>query len=335
MNSVDKTLTLGTLLQQFFTHYLQEQRDVSQCTVIAYRDTFRLLLGFAHKELGLRPAELKLADIDAKLILAFLDHLEKDRHNTARTRNSRLAGVRSFMHFVSLKEPQALAACEQILAIPVKRYDRPLIGYISREEIKAILQAPDENTWSGLRDRVLFATMYNTGARVSELIRMRVSDFTLSETAVIRIHGKGRKLRSVPIWKSTARQLKHWLAFANLSNEQVLFPNRNGVQLTRTGITDRLMLATQKSATICQSLNNKRVTPHIVRHSTAMHLLQSGVDITVIALWLGHESPATTHGYIEADMMMKEIAMNSLAPSDNNCKRFKANDKLLTFLNTL
>jgi site-specific recombinase XerD len=335
MKSANKTQTLGTLLQQFFTHYLQEQRDVSQCTVASYRDTFRLLLGFTEKELGRRPAELALADLDAKLVLAFLEYLEKGRHNTARTRNSRLAGIRSFMHFVSLKEPQALAACEQVLAIPVKRYERPLIGYVSREEIKAILQAPDENTWSGQRDRVLFATMYNTGARVSELIRMRVSDLTISETTAIRIHGKGRKLRSVPIWKSTARQLKQWLAVSALANDQALFPNRKGAQLTRTGITDRLMLATRQAATNCLSLSEQRVTPHIVRHSTAMHLLQSGVDITIIALWLGHESPATTHSYIEADLAMKENAMKSLAPPDGSCSRFKPSDKLMKFLDTL
>lgn len=335
MKSVNKTPTLGTLLQQFFTHYLQEQRDVSPCTVASYRDTFRLLLGFAEKELGRRPAELALESLDADLVLSFLEYLEKDRHNTTRTRNSRLAGIRSFIHFVSLKEPQALAACEQILAIPVKRYERPLIGYVSRQEITAILQAPAEDTWSGRRDRVLFATMYNTGARVSELIRMRVSDLTISETTTLRIHGKGRKLRSVPIWKSTARQLKQWLVFAALENDQALFPNRKGQPMTRTGITNRLMLATKQAASTCLSLNKQHVTPHIVRHSTAMHLLQSGVDITIIALWLGHESPATTHSYIEADLAMKENAMNSLTPLDQNCSRFKPSDQLMAFLDTL
>ena len=190
MTSAIQKQTLGVLLQQFFTHYLQEQRDVSQCTVASYRDTFRLLLAFAERSLGRRPAQLALADIDAKLVLSFLEYLEKDRSNTARTRNSRLAGVRSFMHFVSLKDPLALAACEQVLAIPVKRYERPLIGYLSREEIKAILQAPDENTWSGQRDRALFTTMYNTGARVSELINMSVSDLAISEVASLRIRGE-------------------------------------------------------------------------------------------------------------------------------------------------
>ena len=335
MNSINETPTLGTLVQQFFTHYLQEQRDVSPCTVASYRDTFRLLLGFAEKELGRRPAELVLDSLDADLILSFLEYLEKDRHNTTRTRNSRLASIRSFMHFVSLKEPHALATCEQILAIPVKRYERPLIGYVSREEITAILQAPAEDTWSGQRDRALFATMYNTGARVSELIRMRVSDLTISETTNLRIHGKGRKLRSVPIWKSTAHQLKQWLVFAALENNQALFPNRKGHPMTRTGITNRLMLATKQAARTCLSLNKQRVTPHIVRHSTAMHLLQSGVDITIIALWLGHESPATTHGYIEADLAMKEKAMNSLTPLNQSCSRFKPSDQLMAFLDTL
>ena len=335
MKSINNTQTLGTLLQQFFTHYLQDQRNVSQCTVAAYRDTFRLLFIFAEKELRKRPTELALADINAKLVLAFLEYLEKDRKNTIRTRNSRLAGIRSFMHFVSLKEPQALATCEQVLAVPVKRYERPLIGFVSREEIQAILQAPDESTWSGQRDRALFATMYNTGARVSELIHMRVSDLTINGTAVIRIHGNGRKLRSVPIWKSTAHQLKRWLVTAGLSDDQSLFPNRKGTQLTRTGISDRLMLATRQAATTCLSLNGHRVTPHIVRHSTAMHLLQSGIDITIIALWLGHESPATTHGYIEADLAMKENAMKSLELSDQGSTRFEPSDKLMEFLDTL
>ena len=266
MTSAIQKQTLGVLLQQFFTHYLQEQRDVSQCTVASYRDTFRLLLAFAERKIGRRPVQLALADIDAKLVLSFLEYLEKDRSNTARTRNSRLAGVRSFMHFVSLRDPLALAACEQVLAIPVKRYERPLIGYVSREEINAILQAPDEDTWSGQRDRALFATMYNTGARVSELINMCVSDLAISEVATLRIHGKGRKLRSVPIWKSTASQLKRWLVFSGITNDQALFPNRKGAALTRTGITDRLMLATRKAATQCLSLNDRRVTPHIVRH---------------------------------------------------------------------
>jgi len=335
MKSVDNTQTLGTLLQQFFTHYLQEQRNVSQCTVAAYRDTFRLLLKFAEREIGRRPTELALADINAKLVLAFLEHLENDRKNSIRTRNSRLAGIRSFMQFVSLKEPQVLAVCEQVLAVPVKRYERPLIGYLSRDEIEAVLQAPDENTWSGQRDRVLFAMMYNTGARVSEIISMRVSDLTISETSVIRIHGKGRKLRSVPIWKSTARQLKRWISIAALTDDQSLFPNRKGAQLTRTGITDRLTLATRQAASTCLSLTGQRVTPHIVRHSTAMHLLQSGIDITIIALWLGHESPATTHGYIEADLAMKENAMKTLELPDQGSTRFNPNDKLMKFLDTL
>jgi len=207
MKTAIQKQSLGALLQQFFTQYLQEQRDVSQCTVASYRDTFRLLLAFAERKLKRRPAQLVVADFNADLVLSFLEYLEKDRSNTVRTRNSRLAGVRSFMHFVSLKDPQVLAVCEQVLAIPVKRYERPLIGFLSREEIKAILQAPDESTWSGQRDRVLFATMYNTGARVSELINMCVSDLALGEVASLRIRGKGRKLRSVPIWKSTASQL--------------------------------------------------------------------------------------------------------------------------------
>jgi integrase/recombinase XerD len=280
MKSNKKTQSLGTLLQQFFTHYLQEQRDVSQCTVASYRDTFRLLLLFVEQELGRRPAELRLTDLNSKLVLSFLSYLETDRHNTARTRNTRLAGIRSFMHFVSLKEPLALADCEQILAIPIKRYERPLIGYLLREEINAILKAPDENTWSGQRDRVMFTTLYNTGARVSELIRMRVSDLTIGDTSALCIHGKGRKLRTVPIWKSTVRQLRQWIDINAITDDMVLFPNRKGQQMTRTGITDRLMLATRKAMIDCATLNKRRVTPHIVRHALRVNLSSDNASLS-------------------------------------------------------
>ena len=220
----------------------------------------------------------------------------------------------------------------QILTIPPKRYERPLIGYLSRQQVKAILVAPDESTWSDKRDRVLLSTLYNTGARVSELIRIRVSDLTIGDTSTQRIHGKGRKLRTVPIWKNTEKQLRQWMEVNTLTENMILFPNRKSQQLTRTGITDRLMLATQRAAIHCTSLKDRRVTPHIIRHSTAMHLLQSGVDITIIALWLGHESTATTHGYIEADLAMKEKALNTLAPEVQSHQRFQASDKLIAFL---
>lgn len=308
---------------------------MSPCTIATYRDTFRLFFVFTEHHLGRRPAELSLGDIGATLVLAFLCDLEKTRKNSARTRNNRLAAIRSFIHYVSMKEPIALAACEQILAIPMKRFEKPMIGFLSREQIEAILGAPDSETWSGRRDRVLFATLYNTGARVSELTGVRVSDLVLKPTASISILGKGRKHRTVPLWKQTALQLRQWLEFSPIGADQPLFPNRMGGRLSRTSVSDRLQLATDQASKSCKSLIGKRVSPHLVRHSTAMHLLQSGVDITVIALWLGHESPATTHGYIEADMAMKEKALNSIAMPETVISRFSPNDELMRFLDQL
>jgi len=308
---------------------------VSGCTIEGYRDTFRLFLSFMHELLKKRPAELSLNDLDADTVLAFLNHLEKQRGNSPRTRNTRLAAIRSFVHFVSFKNPAQLAKCEQILAIPVKRFEKPLVGFVEREQMDAILNAPDLDTWSGRRDHALFMTMYNTGARVSELIGMSVSDLTVSPKASVTILGKGRKLRTVPLWPATAKTLKQWLTDATPAPNSPLFPNRSGQRMSRTGVSKRLALAASLAATAFPALAQRRITPHVIRHSTAMHLLQSGVDITVIALWLGHESPATTHGYIEADITMKERAMQSIAPKTGKPMSFKADDELLGFLNSL
>jgi len=335
MNAHKKTHSLGFLLQHFFTTYLKEERNVSLCTIAAYRDTFRLFFEFTEQQLKKRPAELSLTDIDVSIVLAFLTYLEKTRMNSIRTRNARLAALRAFMHYVSMHEPSVLATAEQILSIPVKRHERPLIGFLSLEQIEAILGAPDDKTWSGRRDRAMFATLYNSGVRVSELTAIRVSDLEIARDTSLRIQGKGRKSRSVPLWNKTSRQLKDWLAFAQLSGDEPLFPNRMGNRLSRTGVTERLVLATQTASMKCPSLSKQRVTCHVFRHSTAMHLLQSGVDITVIALWLGHESPVTTHGYIEADLSMKEKAMSSLRPPGTTTSRFVPEDKLLGFLSSL
>ncbi len=335
MSTTDRCETLGRLLQNFFTQYLQTQRQVSQCTIAAYRDTFRLLLVFTEQQLRRPPAKLTLQDLDRTLILSFLNYLEQVRNNSVRTRNSRLTAIRSFMHYASLQEPSQLAACSQILAIPVKRFERPLIGYLTRVQIEAILNAPDEHTWSGRRDRVMLATMYNAGARVSEIINMRVCDLSTSPEVSLRIHGKGRKLRTVPLWNDTAAKLRRWISTASLGAADPLFPNRSGATLTRAGVSSRLAVATTTAAQTCQTLINVHPTPHLVRHSTAMHLLQSGVDITVIALWLGHESPVTTHGYIEADLAMKERALQALDPPNQPQGRFKADDQLMSFLDRL
>lgn len=335
MNRAPVDPNLGTLLQRFFIEYLLQQRRASPRTIAAYRDSFRLLLAFFEHRLGKRPAALCLEDLSAPLILAFLEHLEKERHNCVRTRNARFAAIRAFMHYVGLHEPSLLALTQPILAIPMKRFERRLVGFLSREQIAALLVAPDASTWSGRRDRVMLATLYNTGARVSELTGMRIADLSLTPVASIRIRGKGRKERIVPLWRSTARQLQRWLEHSPRALDQPLFPNRSGGQLTRTGVAERLKLAVKVATQRYPELARQRISPHMVRHSTAMHLLQSGVDITVIALWLGHESPVTTHAYIEADLAMKERALEALQPPNTPSRRYRAPDRVLEFLQGL
>ncbi len=312
-----------------------QQQHVTARTVTAYRDSFRLLLSFAHQRLGKRPSDMTLDDLNASFILDFLNHLEVDRHNCSRSRNARFAAIRSFMEYVSFEEPSALALTQSVLAIPMKRFEQPLVGFLSREHIEAILAAPDANTWTGQRDRVMLTVLYNTGARVSELIGMRISDLTPGPTAWVRIRGKGRKERSVPLWPDTARELKRWLRQYPRAPEQPLFPGRSGGPLTRVGLTERLKLAVQGAAHRFPELAKRRVFPHLVRHSVAMHMLQSGVDITVIALWLGHESPATTHRYVEADLEMKDRALKALQAPPCAPVRYRPKDDVLRFLQGL
>lgn len=323
------------LVQQFFLERLVRQRNASPQTVAAYRDTFRLLLTFGVTHRG-KPAEsFTLADMDSAFVLAFLDYLETQRHNTIRSRNARLAAIRSFLRFAFLQEPAALPAIQRVLAIPLKRCDKPLLGYLTREEIQALLNAPDAATWPGRRDRVLLATLYNTGARVSEAAGIAVSDVTVEGSASIRIHGKGRKERLVPLWRTTAQQIRQWLPEVNGAPERPLFPSRSGTPLTRSAITERLQRAVQSAVAKCPQLAGRRISPHTLRHSTAMHMLQAGVDITVIALWLGHEGPSTTHIYVEADLKMKERALNAVKPPEVSAVRYRPPGRLLRFLQSL
>lgn len=329
------TQSFAVLVQKFFMQRLQQQQHASPCTVTAYRDSFRLLLDFAHQRLHKRPIDITIEDLDAPFILDFLRYLEEDRRNSIRSRNARFAAIRSFMEYVSFEEPSAMAIAQSILAIPMKRFEQPLVGFLSREHIEAILAAPDTGTWTGQRDHIMLATLYNTGARVSELIDMRVSDLVLGPTSWVRIHGKGRKERSVPLWPDTAKDLKRWLRQYPRAPQEPLFPGRSGAPLTRIGFTDRLKLATQIASRQFPELVRRRIFPHLVRHSIAMHMLQSGVPDTVIALWLGHESPATTHRYVEADLQMKERALKALQTPSRKPLRYRPKDDLLRFLEAL
>lgn len=324
-----------SLLQDFFCQRLVAQRSASARTVASYRDAFNLLLRYAQTRTKTTATNLTLADLDAPLVAGFLDHLEKDRGNSARSRNARLAAIRSFLRYASTRDPASLPVIQRVMGIPMKRFDRPLLGYLTRDEIEAILNAPNRSTWSGHRDHVMLATFYNTGARASEIAGLRVGDVSLDRTGSIRIRGKGRKERIVPLWKSTAAALRKWLPRTSQSVDAPVFPNRHGAPLSRSGIEERLRAAVQTAAARVPTLKARRISPHTLRHTTAMHLLQSGVDITVIALWLGHESPATTHLYIEADLAMKERALKRLAAPPIGSPRYRASDHLLAFLEGL
>jgi site-specific recombinase XerD len=323
------------LLQEFFLRWLPGQRAASQRTIASYRDTFTLLLRFAEHRTGRHPSALALEDLDAPLVLAFLDYLERERGNGPRTRNLRLTAIRSFLRYATLRGPASRPAAQRVLAIPSKRFDQPVLDFLSREEVQALLDAPDTATWSGHRDAMLFATLYNTGARVSEATALRVADVLLDRQTSIHLRGKGRKERIAPLWKSTATKLRAWLARIDRRPDAPVFPNRSGKPLSRSGVRHRLQRTLAAARGRCPSLDGRRVSPHTLRHTTAMHLLQSGVDLTVIALLLGHEDPGTTHRYLEADLAMKEAALRHVTDPSPRSPRFRADDRLLAFLKTL
>lgn len=328
--------SFATLVQRFFLEHLGQHRALSPRTMAAYRDTFRLLLGFAETTLGKSPSALALADLNARLLLDFLDHLEKVRGNSVRSRNARLAALRTFLKYAGHYDVGALASIEQALAIPMKRFERPTIGFLTRAEIRAILNAPDNTTWAGRRDRVLFSLLYNTGARVSEIIDVRCGDVVLDGQPAVHLRGKGRKERCVPLWRSTAALVRQWCrSLRRSAHESVLLPNRLGGKMSRSNVAQRLGLAAKEAAQRHPSLRNQTVSPHVIRHTTAVHLLQSGVDITVIALWLGHEGTSSTHMYVEADLSMKEMALAKLQPEEAKLGRYRPPDKLMRFLEAL
>lgn len=326
--------TFATLVQEFFTDYMVQQRALSPCTVASYRDTFVLLLRYAQQQ-GKNPSSVELTDITAKFLAGFLDHLEKDRHNSVRSRNIRLAAVRSFLKFAARRDPAHLRVIEQALAVPMKRFDRKMVGFVPREQMLAVIDAPSD-TWIGQRDRLMLTLMFNTGARVSEIIGVRVADVVLGPTSSIRLHGKGRKQRSLPLWKTTARAVRDWLHLnLQLQAESPLLPRRDGKPMTRANVAQRLKLAVQIASQKYPELANMSVSPHLVRHATAMSLLQAGVDLCEIALWLGHESPETTHMYVEADLAMKERALARLKAPEVKSTRYRPPKALMAFLQAL
>jgi site-specific recombinase XerD len=323
---------LPDLVQRFFTDYLVAQRNLSPHTRNGYRDTFRLLLAFLARHHRRPIDQLTLETVCPAAVLAFLDYLEATRGNTPRTRNLRLAAIRTFVRFV-LGQPagvEFISIGHRILAIPQKKSTKPMLGFMTGDEIDAVLAATDPATRSGQRDRLLFTFLYNTGARVSEALQLRPKD--LIDRAV-HLHGKGRKDRTVPIWPQTDRMLRRWCKTHHVGHEQRIFTNRDGEPLSRDGVAFRLALAVRKAATQCPSLAGRRITCHTFRHSCAMSLLQAGVALEVIALWLGHAKPLTTHGYIEADLKMKADCLRRLTEPTHPPRRAPhESSRLLAFL---
>ena len=326
---------LPTLLEAFFTDRLMRQRRASPHTIASYRDTFRLLLRFAQQRLERPPSKLHLDEIDAPLIGAFLDDLQKRRNNGPRTRNTRLAAIRSFFRYVALEEPGHSALSQRVLAMPNQRGDRKPIAFLTSSEIDALLAAPDRSTWSGRRDGALLLLMVQTGLRVSETIGLHCDDIVLGPGAHVRYRGKGRKERCTPLRRDAADALRRWLRERTGTPTEPLFPNARGGALSRDGVAFLLAKHVAAARKRCPTLARKRISPHVLRHSTAMDLLQHGVDRSVIALWLGHESAETTQIYIHADMRLKERALTHTTTPATPSPRFKPTDRLLAFLDAL
>jgi len=326
---------LAPTLQAYFTHRLIGQRQASPHTIAAYRDTLRLLLCFAAQRTGKQPSALDIDDLDAPLIGAFLDHLERERGNAARTRNARLAAIRSLFRYAALRHPEHAATITRVLAIPPKRFERALITFMTEPEIDALLAAPDRSTWTGRRDHAMLLLATQTGLRASELIGLACGDVHLGAGAHVSCQGKGRKQRVTPLTKQTVAVLRTWLAERAGPPDEPLFPTRTGRLLSRDAIEHRLVAHAATAAAVCPSLQAKKITPHVLRHTAAMRLLRAGIDTSVIALWLGHESVETTQIYLHADLTLKERALARTTPPASPPGRYRPPDTLLAFLEAL
>jgi len=326
---------LPALLQQFFTAHLLGQGDASPHTIAAYRDTFRLLLRFAHDQLGRVPSAMPVAALDAAFVGRFLAHLEGGRRNSARTRNNRLGALRAFFRYVMVNEPALALHCQRILAIPTKRYARGPVTFLTEEESAALVAAPDPGTWRGRRDRALLRLAVQTGLRNSELTGLRRADVALGTGAHVRCLGKGRKTRCTPLRPDVAAVLQAWLAERGGPPDAPVFSNAKGGRLSADALQRLVARHAVTARRTCPSLRTKAVTPHTLRHGAAMALLRRGVDLSVIALWLGHESTETTQIYLHADMRLKEQALGHATPDGRAPDRYRPPDPLLAFLESL
>jgi integrase/recombinase XerD len=326
---------LAPTLQAFFTERLMTQRQASPHTVAGYRDTMRLLLAFASEQTGKQPSRLEVSDLDVRLISAFLDHLEHHRHNIASTRNVRLAAIHSLFRYAALRHPEHADVIGRVLAIPAKRGDRALIAFLTKDEVNALLAAPDRTTPIGRRDHALLLTAIQTGLRVSELTGLRCQDVHLGAASYLFTRGKNRKERTVPLTTQTVKVLTCWLKERIGEGEDPLFPSNRGHRLSRDTVEWLIAKHTATAAARCPTLRTKKVTAHVLRHTTAMTLLQSEISTAVIALWLGHEQESTTRGYLHGDLRLKQQALDRTTPPDSKPGRYRASDALLRFLDNL
>ena len=332
MNTIS---TLPALLQAFFMDRLMQQRQASPHTVSSYRDTFRLLLQNAQKRLGKAPSNLTVPELDTPLLGAFLEHLERERKNSARSRNVRLAAIHCFFRYVALHAPEHSAVAQRVLAMPSKRYIRCPIAFLTSVEVDALLAAPDLTTWSGRRDRALLMLAVQTGLRAAELTSLRCEDIVLGSGAHVRCQGKGRKSRCTPLRKDTVLVLRSWLRERHGQPDEPVFPTTRGTALSHDALQYMLDKHLPAARRQCPSLTRKRVTPHVLRHTLAMDLLHHGADQTVIALWLGHESPQTTSIYLHADMQLKERALATTTAKNVSIPRYRPSDRVMDFLKGL
>ena len=329
------TTSLAPLLERFFTQRLMLQRQASSHTICSYRDTFRQFLRFAQKHLRKPPSCLSFEQINAPLVIAFLDELENHRGLSVRSRNLRLTAIHSFFRYMAFELPTHAAQIQRVLAIPSKRFTRTLVGFLNRPEVEALLAAPDRATWSGRRDHAFILTAVQTGLRLSEMTGLKHEDLILGAGAHVKVIGKGRKERCIPLAKPTLAVLKAWLQEPQRSGSSVMFPSVTGKQLSVHGVQYLLNKQRKIASEVCPSLKQKRVTVHRLRHTMAMDLLQAGVDRSVIALWLGHESVETTQIYLEATIAMKEEALAKITLPQGKPIRYQPGDRLLGFLNSL
>lgn len=332
---MNTTVSFPALLERFFTQRLMQQLRASPHTIGSYRDSFRLLLHFAQAQLGKPPSQLAFEQIDAPLIAAFLNEMEGGRGIAARSRNLRLTAIRSFFRYAAFEAPAHAAQIQRVLAIPSQRFTRTQVGFLTRPEVEALLAAPDPHTWSGRRDHAMFLVAVQCGLRLSELTGACRAAVTLGTGANVQVLGKGRKERATPLTKQTVAVLKAWLREIPDRADAPVFPSARGTRLSADGVQYLLAKHVAIASKSCASLQQRRVTPHMLRHTTAMELLQAGMDRGVIALWLGHESVETTQIYLDANLAMKEQALAKTAPPEGKPGRFRPDDRLMAFLKGL